>query len=178
MATCADVYIDRQSFWQVAEEGERPTPRGLVLIETRLADHRMVSGLLVPFVLEIRAGTDERQRLSFETVEVNVGPGRRAVRRPSRGPEAPGPGPVRPPSNADRPPRVPGRSARPAGDESDGGLDRPGLGEGPRCEHRGLRLGLGEDADLPAGVPEEDVSSAPNSPARTPARRRASALAV
>lgn len=85
------VYIDRQSFKQVAEEGERPSPRGLVLIETRLSDHRMVDGLLVPFVLEISAGGDERQRLSFETVEVNValGDARFAVPPGARKPPPP-----------------------------------------------------------------------------------------
>jgi hypothetical protein len=75
------LYIDRQTFKQVAEEGERPSPRGLVLIETRLSDHRMVDGLLVPFVLDISAGADERQRVAFETVEVNppIGDARFAV---------------------------------------------------------------------------------------------------
>jgi len=65
------VYIDRQTFRQVAEEGERSSPRGPVLVETRLSDHRMVDGLLLPFVLEIAAGGNERQRVVFEKVEVN-----------------------------------------------------------------------------------------------------------
>ena len=137
------VYIDRQTFRQVAEEGERPSPRGLVLIETRLSDHRMVDGLLVPFVLEISAGADERQRVAFETVEVNVAldDARFAV-PPGAKP------PLAPPSRARS-----GASAR--------------------------RRSLGEDADLTAGVPEEDgLVSGPNSPARTPARTAASALAV
>jgi hypothetical protein len=86
------VYIDRQSFRQVAEEGERPSPRGRMLVETRLSDHRMVDGLLVPFVLEISAGEGERQRVSFDTVELNtplddarfaVPPGARKPPRPS-----------------------------------------------------------------------------------------------
>jgi hypothetical protein len=66
------VYIDAQTYRQVAEEGERPTPAGLVLVETRLSDHRMVDGLLVPFVLDINAGGGERQRVAFEKVEVDV----------------------------------------------------------------------------------------------------------
>ena len=86
------VYIDRQSFRQIAEEGERPTPRGRVLIETRLSDHRMVDGLLVPFVLDISAGAEERQRVAFEKVEENpplddarfaVPPGAKKAPRPT-----------------------------------------------------------------------------------------------
>jgi outer membrane lipoprotein-sorting protein len=66
------LYIDAASYRQVAEEGERPSPRGLVRIETRLSDHRLVDGLLIPFVLEIEAaGAAETQRIAFETVEVN-----------------------------------------------------------------------------------------------------------
>jgi hypothetical protein len=64
-------YIDAKSYRQIAEEGERPSPRGLVRIETRLSDHRTVDGLLVPFALEINAGGEERQRLVFDKVEVN-----------------------------------------------------------------------------------------------------------
>lgn len=87
------VYIDRQTWRQVAEEGERPSPRGLVLVETRLSDHRMVDGLLVPFVLETSAGAGERQRVALETVEVNpplddarfaVPPGARTPPPPAR----------------------------------------------------------------------------------------------
>jgi hypothetical protein len=66
------LYIDSRSYRQVAEEGERPSPRGLVLVETRLSDHRHVDGLLVPFVLDITAGREERQRVVFEEVAVNV----------------------------------------------------------------------------------------------------------
>jgi hypothetical protein len=66
------LYIDAKSYRQVAEEGERPSPRGLVRIETRLTDHRVVDGLLVPFALETRAGDEGRQRVVFDQVEVNV----------------------------------------------------------------------------------------------------------
>jgi outer membrane lipoprotein-sorting protein len=66
------LYIDTRSYLQVAEEGERPSPRGLVLIETRLSDHRQVEGLLIPFVLDISAGGEERQRIVFDQVEVNT----------------------------------------------------------------------------------------------------------
>lgn len=66
------VYIDAATYRQVAEEGERPSPRGLVRIETRLSDHRTVDGLLIPFVLEISAaGGAETQRIVFEEVAVN-----------------------------------------------------------------------------------------------------------
>jgi hypothetical protein len=65
------LYIDAKTYRQVAEEGERPTPRGLMLIETRLSDHREVDGLVVPFTLEIDAGGQERQRVAFQTVDVN-----------------------------------------------------------------------------------------------------------
>jgi len=65
------LYIDATSYLQIAEEGERPSPRGLVRIETRLSDHRDVQGLIVPFVLDISAGGDDRQRVAFERVEVN-----------------------------------------------------------------------------------------------------------
>jgi len=65
-------YIDASSYRQVAEEGERPSPRGLVRVETRLSDHRVVDGLLVPFVLDIRAADGaEQQKVAFDTVEVN-----------------------------------------------------------------------------------------------------------
>ncbi len=66
------VYIDRQTYRQVAEEGERPSPRGRVLVETRLSDHRLVDGLLMPFVLDISAGAGERQRVAFDKIEVNA----------------------------------------------------------------------------------------------------------
>jgi hypothetical protein len=66
------VFIDRQTWKQVTEEGERPSPRGRVLVETRLSDHRMVDGLLVPFALDISAGAGERQRVVFDKVEVNA----------------------------------------------------------------------------------------------------------
>jgi hypothetical protein len=65
------LYIDAKTYGQIGEEGERPSPRGLVRIETRLSDHRKVDGLLVPFALEINAGGEERQRLVFDQVEVN-----------------------------------------------------------------------------------------------------------
>jgi hypothetical protein len=65
-------YIDAESYRQVAEEGERPSPRGLVRVETRLSDHRVVDGLLVPFVLDISAADGaEKQKITFDTVEVN-----------------------------------------------------------------------------------------------------------
>jgi hypothetical protein len=68
------LYVDAATYRQVAEEGERASPRGLVRIETRLSDHRTVDGLLVPFVLDISAaGESEKQRIVFETVEVNPG---------------------------------------------------------------------------------------------------------
>ena len=69
------IIIDAASSRQVAEEGERPTPRGLVTIETRLSDHRMVEGLLVPFVVEIGmkgSEGDEEQKIVFDKVELNV----------------------------------------------------------------------------------------------------------
>jgi hypothetical protein len=69
------VLIDAATYRQVAEEGERPSPRGLVIIETRLSDHRVVEGLLVPFVVEIGMkgnDGDEEQKILFEKVEVNV----------------------------------------------------------------------------------------------------------
>lgn len=66
------LYIDAATYRQVAEEGERPSPRGLVRIETRLSDHRDVQGLVIPFVLDISAGGEDRQRVAFEKVEVNV----------------------------------------------------------------------------------------------------------
>lgn len=65
------LYIDATTWLQIAEEGERPSPRGLVRIETRLSDHREVQGLIVPFVLDISAGGEDRQRVAFEKVEVN-----------------------------------------------------------------------------------------------------------
>jgi len=68
--------IDAATYRQVAEEGERPSPRGLVTIETRLSDHRVVDGLLVPFVLDIamKGGEegDEQQQIVFAKVEINV----------------------------------------------------------------------------------------------------------
>jgi hypothetical protein len=87
------VYIDRQTFKQVAEEGERPSPRGRVLVETRLSDHRMVDGLLVPFVLDISAGANERQQVAFDTVEVNapIGDARFAVPPGAKTPPRPTP---------------------------------------------------------------------------------------
>ena len=69
------IFIDAATYRQVAEEGERPTPRGLVTIETRLSDHRLVEGLLVPFVVEIgmKGGDgDEEQKIVFDKVELNV----------------------------------------------------------------------------------------------------------
>jgi hypothetical protein len=69
------VLIDAATYRQVGEEGERPSPRGLVTIETRLSDHRMVDGLLIPFVVEIgMKGTegDDDQRIVIEKVELNV----------------------------------------------------------------------------------------------------------
>jgi hypothetical protein len=66
------LYIDTTSFLQLAEEGERPSPRGLVRIETRLSDHRSVKGLVIPFVLDISAGGEDRQRVAFDQVEVDV----------------------------------------------------------------------------------------------------------
>jgi len=67
--------IDAATYRQVAEEGERPSPRGLVTIETRLSDHRVVDGLLVAFVVEIgmKGGEgDEEQKIVFDKVELNV----------------------------------------------------------------------------------------------------------
>ena len=69
------IVINAATYRQVAEEGDRPSPRGLVTIETRLSDHRMVEGLLVPFVVEIgmKGGEgDEEQKIVFDKVEVNV----------------------------------------------------------------------------------------------------------
>jgi outer membrane lipoprotein-sorting protein len=69
------VAIDAATYRQVAEEGERPSPRGPVTIETRLSDHRVVDGLLIPFVLDIgmKGGEeDEQQKVVFSKVEVNV----------------------------------------------------------------------------------------------------------
>ena len=69
------IVIDAATARQIAEEGERPSPRGLVTIQTRLSDHRMVEGLLVPFVVEIgmKGGEgDEEQKIVFDKVELNV----------------------------------------------------------------------------------------------------------
>ena len=69
------IAIDAATYRQVAEEGERVSPRGLVTIETRLSDHRVVEGLLEPFVVEIgmKGGEgDEEQKIVFDKVELNV----------------------------------------------------------------------------------------------------------
>jgi hypothetical protein len=66
------IYIDAARYLQLAEEGERPSPRGLVRIETRLHDHRDVQGLVVPFVLEIRPGSEQPQRVAFDKIEVDA----------------------------------------------------------------------------------------------------------
>jgi len=86
--------IDAATYRQVAEEGERPSPRGLVTIETRLSDHRMVDGLLVPFVVEIgmKGGEgDEEQRILFEKIEVNVAMDDARFATPAGARPAPGP---------------------------------------------------------------------------------------
>ena len=88
------VIIDAATYRQVAEEGERPSPRGLVTIETRLSDHRQVEGLLIPFVVEIgMKGTegDEEQKIVFEKVEVNLALDDGRFATPAGAKPAPGP---------------------------------------------------------------------------------------
>ena len=84
------IYIDADSFLEIKEEETR-TVRGSVReAETSVGDYREVGGLMFPFASETSIkGSDQKQKLTVEKVELNVPVEDTSFKMPAAAPAAP-----------------------------------------------------------------------------------------